>query len=356
MQFGEHFFSKDYLAAKKRFCETATQRGWALESHFRGHFQQLELSTDLARWGPSNAPQQLVLSSGLHGVEGFLGSAIQLHFMEILEARQIRPDVSITLVHASNPYGFAHLRRFDEQNVDANRNFLLPEETYQGSHRYYRQMDSLLNPREWPKRELPVFLQALLKIIPYGFHNLQQAIAEGQYDFPQGLFFGGHGPSSTMQFWDCVLLPKFQPAENLMVLDVHSGLGKWGTSKMLLDYALNKHELQRLGSLFGNKLSPNQVHEHYQARGSLYCWLRSRLPSALAFCWEFGTYKPIRMLAALRAENAATHWGEPNSKSFHQARRGSQEAFCPASRAWRRMVLKDARAILQTLAEKWLTP
>ena len=33
-------------------------------------------------------------------------------------------DVAIVLVHALNPFGFAWRRRWNENNVDLNRNFL----------------------------------------------------------------------------------------------------------------------------------------------------------------------------------------------------------------------------------------
>ena len=49
-------------------------------------------------------------------------------------------------VHAVNPFGYAHGRRFDETNVDPNRNFLLPGQEYAGCPPTYRQVEAALNP------------------------------------------------------------------------------------------------------------------------------------------------------------------------------------------------------------------
>jgi Protein of unknown function (DUF2817) len=48
--------------------------------------------------------------------EGFAGSAIQLQMLKDLP---IMPkDAALIVVHALNPYGMAHLRRVNENNVD----------------------------------------------------------------------------------------------------------------------------------------------------------------------------------------------------------------------------------------------
>ena len=74
------------------------------------------------------------ISSGIHGVEGFFGSAVQLAFLDSLPPNwQPPPGTKFILLHALNPFGFAWRRRFNEENVDLNRNFLLPEEAYSGA-------------------------------------------------------------------------------------------------------------------------------------------------------------------------------------------------------------------------------
>ena len=70
------------------------------------------------------------------GVEGFAGSAIQIQFLkERIGGPELPRSFGVLLIHALNPYGFAHLRRANECNVDLNRNFVdfaqpLPENPY----------------------------------------------------------------------------------------------------------------------------------------------------------------------------------------------------------------------------------
>lgn len=73
-----------------------------------------------------------------------MGAAVQLALLDELLA--LPDDVALVLVHAINPYGFAHVRRVDGQNIDLNRNFLRPGETWTGAPDGYAELDALLNP------------------------------------------------------------------------------------------------------------------------------------------------------------------------------------------------------------------
>jgi hypothetical protein len=64
------------------------------------------------------ATKTVILSSGLHGVEGPVGSAIQLAFLEReWSVWRCSTDISVVLIHALNPFGYAHGRRPNEENA-----------------------------------------------------------------------------------------------------------------------------------------------------------------------------------------------------------------------------------------------
>src|SRR5581483_755215 len=127
-------FAPDYFAARDRFRAAATRLGWAAEAlpiAARGPAGE-ELTIDVAASpGSPNAPV-LLTTSGVHGVEGFFGSAVQVAALDTWATTGPPPGVRCVFVHAVCPSGFAHLRRFDETNTDLNRNFLLPGEEYAG--------------------------------------------------------------------------------------------------------------------------------------------------------------------------------------------------------------------------------
>jgi hypothetical protein len=336
-------FSSDFATARRRFREAVDRLGWLREAHpLGGRGPDGEpLTVDVA-WSAAGDPEcVLVVSSGVHGVEGFFGSAVQLALLE--RAASNPPSVRVVLLHGLNPHGFAWLRRFDEQNIDPNRNFLLPGESFTGSPAGYAALDPLLNPRRPPNPWEPFLLKALWLISRQGLPALRQAIATGQHDFPQGLFFGGFGPSAMHQFLSEHLPRWLEGSRRVVHLDFHTGLGPSGTYKLLIDYPLTEAQRAWLTTWFGGDAfeTCDASTMAYDARGGLgrWCVARGLAPEYLFACAEFGTYRPIRVLAGLRAENQAHHWAAPQSAVARRTKDRLRELFCPAAPAWRQRVL-----------------
>jgi hypothetical protein len=292
----------------------------------------------------------LVVSSGIHGVEGFFGSAVQLALLTEWAAIE-PPAVKCVFLHGLNPYGFAWLRRVDENNVDPNRNFLLDDERFEGAHEHYAHLDRFLNPRQSLPVWEPFMLKALPLIVRHGVPALRQAIAEGQYDYPRGLFFGGAEPSQMQR-----LLAEHFPrwlhgSRNVVHLDFHTGLGARGTCKLLIDYALTDRQRSRLIEWFGGSAfeTSDSSGIPYTARGGFGRWCVSSglAPDYLFAYAEFGTYRPIQVLAGLRAENQAHHWRTPDSPGTRRAKERLKELFCPADEGWRSRVLERSREIVR---------
>lgn len=339
-------FAPDYATSRQRFREAAAALGLALEAHAigeRGPHGE-ELAIDVAITPGIDAGRTLVISSGLHGVEGFLGSAVQLGLLRAWHARGASlPRVRCVLLHALNPFGYAWRRRVNETNVDLNRNLLSEGESFNGSPAGYSQLNDLLNPQRAPSRWEPVTLKFLLAIARHGMPALKQSIATGQYDYPQGLFYGGDGPSRTHEILSAHYEGWLAGSRRVMHLDFHTGLGAWATCKLLIDYALSASQYQRLSRCFGADAfeCTHVPGVAYSTRGSFgqWCVARNRARDYLYAAAEFGTYNPLRVLAGLRAENQAHHWGPPDSASTGRAKQQLVELFCPRAESWRTKVL-----------------
>ena len=121
----EAHYAPDYASARPQFLAAATLAGTTLESlpHPQCGPDGGELAIDLAWLGPRNARRVLVLISGTHGVEGYQGSAAQIGFLQNT-ASALPADTAALLIHGLNPYGFAWVRRVNEDNIDLNRNYL----------------------------------------------------------------------------------------------------------------------------------------------------------------------------------------------------------------------------------------
>jgi hypothetical protein len=113
---------------------------------------------------PDNSEEHIdiIHSSGVHGVEGYLGSAIQIRYIHDLILSQHNKgtrahDISnyklqkVLLIHAINPHGMRHHRRTNVNNVDLNRNALSSQEwevirKRDPNFAGYVDLDSTLNP------------------------------------------------------------------------------------------------------------------------------------------------------------------------------------------------------------------
>jgi hypothetical protein len=134
-------------------------------------------------------------------------------------------------------------------------------------------------------------------------------------------------------------------------LDFHTGLGKSGAAKLLLDYAPTAMQRQRLIDWYGaNAFETNdQSDVAYQCNGSFGNWCVSKnfTPHYLYACAEIGTYHPLRVLAGLRAENQSFHFSKPTDPATKLAKQNLLELFCPASTSWRNHVIKRSLEMIQ---------
>src|SRR5262245_5191791 len=244
-------FSSDYRTARERFLRAAEQRGAALSAYViepRGARGE-ELSVDVAYIGPRDPGIMLVVSSGLHGVEGFAGSAIQHQLLTAqLDGLALPPAAGLLLVHALNPFGFACLRRVNESNVDLNRNFLRHPDEHVPSPDYDRLFtainpDTLDEASEQRAREL---LRAF--VAEHGARRLQEVVSAGQYQHPRGMQFGGRREEPSNRIARQIVREHVRGTRVAWV-DVHTGLGAYGDFMMLT--ALGPEVVERGHAWYG---------------------------------------------------------------------------------------------------------
>jgi len=387
------FFSPDYARAKNRFLAAATRAGCRLESFnigARGPSGEA-LSIDVAVLGRPQPARLLLLSSGIHGVEGFFGSAVQLAWLEQQAAHAALPaDTAIVFVHALNPYGFAWRRRWNEHNVDLNRNFiddrsfLAGDPDYALSQRIYGSLNAFLNPGTPPSRFEPYALKAagivlshglraranmpaagrpglfvLAQLVGLGVAELERALTAGQYEHPDGLFYGGDDTQVSTSIMREQAAVWAGAVETVIHVDLHTGLGTSGHYQLLIEDEEGSARAAWLEQRFGAaNVTARRAGETFRSHGLMASWLERRFVDRRYHCLiaEFGTCPPIRVLGALRAERRAHLYSAPGSATHEWAKRELMEVFCPASTSWREAVVTQgldimARA-LRALADK----
>ena len=346
-------FSPSYEVARRRFRDAARAAGTTVEQHRVDTGEAgVDFTIDVATVGAREPSWAVVVSSGVHGVEGFFGSAIQLAWLSGQTAGEPPPsDGVVVLIHAVNPSGFARLRRTNEHNVDLNRNFLDTADAYTGAPDGYETLDSFLNPASPPSRLEPFRLKALWHIRRHGLSALKDAVAGGQYRFPRGLFFGGHGPASSTRIMRHHLAGWLGGAPRAVHVDLHSGLGAPGRYRLLLEESAPSPNVEWYRDTFGSQVveaGSGGGGTAYEASGTLGGWAMTHLGDTRYrfVCAEVGTYPVVRVLGSLRAENRTHFFGQPSSRAHRRAKAELLECFCPRSDRWREPVVEQGLAII----------
>jgi len=293
----------------------------------------------------------VVTSSGVHGVEGFFGSAIQLALLDRIGQSNAEPHIRHVLIHGVNPFGFSRLRRFNEDNVDLNRNFLAASDDYQGAPDGYSRLDGFLNPQSPPSRFELFKVKAIWNIWRHGLQALKQSVAGGQYRFPSGLFFGGHGPCESTRIIRENCDAWMGSAQKVVHIDFHSGLGAFGRYKLLLAEDADSANISWHTEAFGKEcVEPFATADGtaYKVSGLWGEWMQQHFGACeyRFVAAEFGTYELIRVLGAIRAENRAHHYGDEDSAIYVAAKAELLECFCPHDESWRKRVVDSGLEII----------
>jgi hypothetical protein len=350
------YFSPDYVTARQRFLDAVELAGASLTTlqlSVRGPSDE-NLSIDVAYLGPKDPSRLLIHTSAVHGVEGFPGSAAQVRLLERWAEGdlQVPKGCGILVAHAINPYGFAWLRRVNENNVDLNRNFLPLNEAYVGEPKRYHELDGLLNPRSHKTMFDMFALKAAWVMFQMGFNVAKQTIAEGQYERPKAMQYGGFEMCEGPKLWLEYLSGVLPGVGRAVWLDFHTGLGPFGVDSLLISGDDSEAALARLRSHYGQTVQANDPDAGvaYEIRGGMMNGVISRYPEIdwTAITQEFGTYKMVKILSALRAENRMTHWSniEKRKQANSDERKHLVEVFSPNSTKWCGMIMARGQALI----------
>ena len=252
----DEWYSDDYFIARERFRDAVQGLGGRLLSYRVPSLGPggRELTTDVAIIGDASPSEVVLVSSGLHGIEGFFGSAVQLQLLDDLHRQHTYcSSKSWVLVHGLNPFGFAWLRRTDEQNVDLNRNFLIESDGFAGSPMGYAELDPILNPQRWMDRWDPMVFatRGAWLVWRRGLQQLKTIVAMGQYEFPRGLFYGGSRHSAAVSLLREHLTDWLDVAQGVLHLDLHTGLGRWASYRLLAQGDIGPERCLELKRHFG---------------------------------------------------------------------------------------------------------
>lgn len=328
--------ASSYADARAAFLDAAAAAHARLSTfpHALEGLDGEELAIDVAEVGPADADDVVIVVSGTHGVEGYLGSALQRHHLGTLEPER---GPAIVFVHALNPHGFSWVRRVNEDNVDLNRNFVDWSQPPPRNDEY-REIADVLVPSSWTADEQErTMLTLLAKLEEVGPERMQLIVSGGQYDDPDGIFYGGDRPTWSNHWVRDFLARRLAGVRRAVIIDLHTGLGPWGHGELIShaspDDPMFERQLAWWGEvtslLDGSSVSAELAGDWLAAAETM---LTDTELTAVAL--EYGTVDLLTVLNSLRADAVLHAHGDPTGSGAAAVRAQVRAAFLDDDPAW----------------------
>ena len=357
-------FRKNYRDSRQAFQKIIEKIPKAEKGHWKIPYKIEDLFVDWAFLPPSKQKENLiVLLSGVHGIESFATTALQRALLQNANLWTQGGHTGLLIIHGLNPYGHKYSRRVTENNVDLNRNFFDRPKDFQDPNTAYIQFESFLNPKRPLKINLfslgKFVLQALFYLFRHSMQDLRQAILQGQYSFPKGIFYGGSQLQPHGEWPKKLLQEKGHGFKKYLFVDLHTGYGKKGHLHILPNFAPEKkHLAERM--LQDLPVNWKDDKDFYTVTGDSTSFALTILKGqfTLAVTFEHGTLDSqtttgsIDSLRRIVWENQSFWYGQTNEKSKTKMQKLFQEMFHPSDITWQKNALEQSRKSLNILVER----
>lgn len=309
----------------------------------------------------------LIISSGVHGVEGYVGSAAQKLVMNQFITPELLEKTGVFLIHAVNPYGFKYTRRVTENNVDLNRNSDIDPKLYETQNLGYAEVYDLVNP----KGKLDVnslgnkffFLKAIANIAQKGMPVLRQAVLQGQYQFAEGLYFGGKQPEPQIKMLMPVIKEVCEPYQTVFAIDLHTGYGQRGMLH-LFPNPVEPDMKARMERLFeGYQIDWGDSDDFYTVTGDFVNYI-GKINTGKTFIpmtFEYGTMDSQTTMGSLRSihimikENQGQQYGYDSPDDSVAIKHDLLEMYYPASESWQSKIMHDTQLMLDEVIPRFVS-
>jgi hypothetical protein len=288
-----------------------------------------------------------MITSACHGVEGFCGSGVQIDLLTSADWHRAAADagVAVLYVHGLNPHGFSWWRRTTQENVDLNRNFHdfsqpLPHNAG------YAALARAIVPPTWPP---PPEAEAAIAAYgaAHGLRALQAAVTSGQYDDPEGIFYGGRNPTWSNRTFRRVLQEHGQRCAQLAWIDLHTGLGPSGHGERIFFCRHDDTDLARARGWWGAAVTSSYDGSSSSAAlsGMACAAVYEECPQATytGIALEYGTLPVQDVVDALRAEQWLENHPETGADTRRAIKRRMRDAFYTDTDDWKARIVAQAR-------------
>lgn len=354
-------FPKSYEESRARFRQALEDVGRLWPNGRQGQHRlrgDEDLTIDwIEAGGLATQENLLVLTTGEHGIEAYVGSAMLQLFIEEFLPRLSPANTGLLLIHAINPWGMKHRRRVNAANVDLNRNFVVD-----GFDKLlnpdYTKVNGLLNPHHpissLALNDIRFIIKLLAAVADLGPSGIEVALPFGQYRYPQGLYYGGDMVQEETRVITDLYRRCFGNHDQILLLDMHTGYGP-RYQMSLVNSCMEPRDSQELSKRFSYpSVAKMDASEFYRVQGDMidfvYTLARDEFPGKRLYAttFEFGTLgdsllASFRTLRTLILENQLHWFGAKGRVARERIGRAFQRLYAPDERDWREKAVADAR-------------
>ena len=341
-----------YDECRARFRHEAQQAHLPVDAHpitARGPHGQA-LTVDVTSSGSAHPDRALVVLCGVHGVEGFVTSAMVTELVGRTSGRAWPDGFALLLVHAVNPWGMAWGRRQNESNVDLNRNWRRDHRTPPPNLAYDE-----LHPLACPDTDDLPPVDAMLTdaqrwVAERGLEWVRDGITAGQYTHPDGLHFGGDRTEESTAILERLVPGRLGAVGRVLAVDLHTGHGPYGELTALSDQPPGSPQDDVLRAVFDRveATSGNPDATTGLKSGQIANGLADVLPGATCFATslEVGTADDLTQLGATYQEQWVHRRGDRSVPEHAAVAWAYRCCFTPDDPAWETRALELGAAAL----------
>ena len=305
----------------------------------------------------------IILTTGVHGIEGYIGAVMLDVFFEEIYPTLNTENTGVLIVANVNPYGMKYMRRYNENNVDLNRNFIENWDDFdRSSNKDYPKVVSFLQPEGKMGNaffhEVGFYLSLAKEAVLTGADTISDALLTGQYEYPKGVYYGGNGDEKSTAYLKGVFAECLDGSyENIIHLDIHSGYGP-RYNMVIFNSVQDPTTEEEAKAAFGyDYIIATDSEEFYETFGDttdfFYRLARSKGSDKELYstCFEFGTIgdgflDSIISLKFTVDENRQHWYPTENEITSEMVRQNYLELFYPTEVKWREKTVQDFKDAL----------
>jgi hypothetical protein len=355
----EGLFPNSYIEARERFRRSINlvREYWpdaTLQEYALNEFEDLTIDWIRVN-GRQKTEKLLMFTTGEHGIEGYVGSALLEYFFRNYLHLLDPSSTGLLIVHAIDPWGMKYMRRTNPYNVDLNRNFVWQREEFDPQFNpEYAKMASFFSPPHPVNKtaKLSFLLKYIFHTLRIGSESFWETRHLGQYKFPKGIHYGAETIQEEVYIIRNLYRQAFDRSRHILLIDIHTGYGP-RYQMTLVNSLLENQSSTQLSKKIGYPLvAATNTDEFYPLHGDMidyvYKLREVEFPytKLYATSFEFGTCgdskaAKIHGLRTMILENQCYHYGATPQKISGQIRTNFRELFFPSEFVWREKAVKD---------------